>query len=285
MSEQHPGAHLAAEPDGAPLDVTEQHRGEPSAAPSPADPHRPRPPAPHAGPGVEPGSDDELDAVSSGPSPTHPHEPTDTRTPGPAHEPAHPVPAPPPAASGHPVAPASPHPERWGRVDADGTVYVRTADGERAVGSWQAGEPAEGLAHYARRFDDVLTEAELLVSRLSSGGADPKHTLTSARTLRDGLAEAHVVGDRRRAGSAARRAGHAGRGGRRRAARRARRGAGRRRRTQGGAGRGGRDAGGRGDAVEAGGRPVQGDPRRVADGARHRPQDRRAAVEAVLQGS
>jgi hypothetical protein len=93
------------------------------------------------------------------------------------------------------VAPASPHPERWGRVDADGTVHVRTADGERAVGSWQAGEPAEGLAHYARRFDDVLTEAELLVSRLSSGGADPKHTLSSARTLRDGLAEAHVVGD------------------------------------------------------------------------------------------
>ncbi|MGZ8751015.1 MAG: DUF349 domain-containing protein [Pseudonocardia sp.] len=131
--------------------------------------------------------------MSSGPSPTHPHEPTDTRTP--AHEPAHPVPAPPPAASGHPVAPASPHPERWGRVDADGTVYVNTAEGERAVGSWQAGEPAEGLAHYARRFDDVLTETELLVSRLSSGGADPKHTLSSARTLRDGLAEAHVVGD------------------------------------------------------------------------------------------
>ena len=41
----------------------------------------------------------------------------------------------------------------------------------------------------------MLTEAELLVSRLSSGGADPKHTLSSARTLRDGLAEAHVVGD------------------------------------------------------------------------------------------
>ncbi len=225
MSEQHLGAHLAAEPDGAPLDTADQHRREASAAPSPAELHHPRPPALHAGPGVEPGSDDELDAVSSGPSPTHPHEPTDIRTPAhepphpheptdirtpaheppqpheptdtrtSAHEPAHPVPAPPPAASGHPVAPASPHPERWGRVDADGTVYVNTAEGERAVGSWQAGEPAEGLAHYARRFDDVLTETELLVSRLSSGGADPKHTLSSARTLRDGLAEAHVVGD------------------------------------------------------------------------------------------
>jgi hypothetical protein len=93
------------------------------------------------------------------------------------------------------VAPASSQPARWGRVDADGTVFVRTPDGERSVGCWQAGEPEEGLAHYARRFDDVLTEVELLATRLSAGGGDPRQTLTSARTLRDGLAEAHVVGD------------------------------------------------------------------------------------------
>ena len=181
----------AAHPTPADVPAADPSPADPSPAdrPSVAEHPRPRPPAPHAGPGVEPGSEDELDAVASGPSPTHPHEPTDTA------EPAHPVPAPPPAASGHPVSPATLHPERWGRVDADGTVYVRTADGERAVGSWQAGEPAEGLAHFARRFDDVLTEAELLVSRLSAGGADPKHTLGSARALRDGLAEAHVVGD------------------------------------------------------------------------------------------
>ena len=191
MSEQHPDTQPAPRPDRP--DAADEHG--PSPAPPDAAEHRhPRPPAPHAGPGVEPGSDDELDAVSSGPSPTHPHALTDT--PGSAHESAHPVPAPPPIASGHPVSPATPHPERWGRVDPDGTVYVRTADGERPVGSWHAGEPAEGLAHYARRFDDVLTEAELLASRLStSGGADPKHTLASARTLRDSLAEAHVVGD------------------------------------------------------------------------------------------
>jgi hypothetical protein len=80
-------------------------------------------------------------------------------------------------------------------VDADGTVYLTTAEGERAVGNWQAGEPAEGLAHFARRFDDLLTEAELLSARLAAGGADPKHTLTSAKHLRDSLADAAVVGD------------------------------------------------------------------------------------------
>jgi Domain of Unknown Function (DUF349) len=161
------------------------------------------PPRPTSGPGVEPGGDDEVDAVAAnGPSPTHPHEPEPPSVhlppahPIPAPLPAgHPVPAPPAAATVHAVVAASIQPARWGRVDAEGTVYVRIPDGERTVGSWQAGEPAEGLAHFARRFDDLLTEVELLATRLASGGGDPKQTLTSARTLREGLAEAHVVGD------------------------------------------------------------------------------------------
>jgi hypothetical protein len=86
-------------------------------------------------------------------------------------------------------------PGRWGRVDADGTVYVRTADGERQVGSWQAGEPAEGLAHFARRFDDLLTEVELIAARLNSGHGDPRQALSSLRQLRTDLPQAHVVGD------------------------------------------------------------------------------------------
>ncbi|WP_433270205.1 DUF349 domain-containing protein [Actinosynnema sp. CS-041913] len=94
-----------------------------------------------------------------------------------------------------PVPVASDHPDRWGRVDADGTVYVKTADGERVVGSWQAGEPAEGLAHFARRFDDIRTEVELLVTRLSSGAGDPKHALASAKHVQESLADAAVVGD------------------------------------------------------------------------------------------
>lgn len=86
-------------------------------------------------------------------------------------------------------------PQRWGRIAADGTVYTHTADGERAVGSWQAGTTAEGLAHFARRFDDLLTEAELLESRLTSGVADPKQVLARVRTLRHELAEPTAMGD------------------------------------------------------------------------------------------
>jgi len=83
----------------------------------------------------------------------------------------------------------------FGRVDDDGTVYVKTAAGERVVGSWQAGTPEEGLAHFARRFADIVTEVDLVEARLASGAADPTHTVTSLRKLRGSLDDAHVVGD------------------------------------------------------------------------------------------
>jgi uncharacterized protein DUF349 len=94
-----------------------------------------------------------------------------------------------------PVPVASTDPTRWGRVDAEGSVFVTTAEGERAVGSWQAGEPEEGLAHYARRFDDIRTEVELLEARIVSGAGDPKQSLTSAKHIKESLVDAAVVGD------------------------------------------------------------------------------------------
>ncbi|MDQ1676157.1 MAG: hypothetical protein QOC93_1301, partial [Actinomycetota bacterium] len=103
------------------------------------------------------------------------------------------------AATPHPAAPhpARPHTDgaAYGRIDADGTVYVRTATGERAVGSWQAGSPEEGLAHFARRYDDLATEVELLEARLDSGAADAQHTLAGVHRLQASLATAAVVGD------------------------------------------------------------------------------------------
>ena len=83
----------------------------------------------------------------------------------------------------------------WGRVDTDGTVYVRTATGERAIGSWYAGTAEEGLAHYARRYEDLATEVALLESRLQSGAGDPKSTLQHAVALRASLDTVAVVGD------------------------------------------------------------------------------------------
>ncbi|MGH3662477.1 MAG: DUF349 domain-containing protein [Micromonosporaceae bacterium] len=83
----------------------------------------------------------------------------------------------------------------YGRVDADGTVYVKTASGEREVGSWKAGAPEEGLLHFARRFADLITEVDLLQARLGSGAADPQQSLKTIRRLRGSLDSAHAVGD------------------------------------------------------------------------------------------
>ncbi len=83
----------------------------------------------------------------------------------------------------------------WGRIDVDGTVYVRTESGERVIGSWHAGDPQAGLTHFTRRYDDMTTEIELLEQRLRSGAGDPASTLSHANELRTSLATAAVVGD------------------------------------------------------------------------------------------
>jgi hypothetical protein len=72
---------------------------------------------------------------------------------------------------------------------------VRTADGERAVGSWHAGSPEDGLAHFVRRFEQLATEVTLLEARLRSGSGDPRQVATSAERLKESLPTAAAVGD------------------------------------------------------------------------------------------
>ena len=84
---------------------------------------------------------------------------------------------------------------QWGRIDDDGTVYVTTVDGERVIGSWQAGDAAAGLAFYQRRYADLVTEVGLLHSRLESGAGDAKATWGQAAALQESLADAAVIGD------------------------------------------------------------------------------------------
>jgi Domain of Unknown Function (DUF349) len=83
----------------------------------------------------------------------------------------------------------------WGRIDDDGTVFVTAAAGERAIGSWQAGDVAAGMAYYTRRFDDLQTEVSLLEHRLESGAGDPASTRTQALALQQQLPTAAAIGD------------------------------------------------------------------------------------------
>lgn len=82
-----------------------------------------------------------------------------------------------------------------GYVDDGGTVWVRTAGGDRAVGSWQGEDPQEGLDHFAGRFAGLETQVGLLEQRLRGGKLSPNDARRSARRLREEVAEAHAVGD------------------------------------------------------------------------------------------
>lgn len=83
----------------------------------------------------------------------------------------------------------------WGRVDDDGTVYVRTAEGERAVGSWKAGEPDEALAYFHRKYDELAGQVQLLEQRVKGTDLAPAQAEASIVKLREAVADAHAIGD------------------------------------------------------------------------------------------
>lgn len=83
----------------------------------------------------------------------------------------------------------------WGRVAEDGTVYVRTADGERSVGSYEAGTPAEALEFFTKRFEELEGKVHLLEQRVASGRLAPEEATSSIRSLREQVVDAHAVGD------------------------------------------------------------------------------------------
>jgi hypothetical protein len=83
----------------------------------------------------------------------------------------------------------------WGRVDADGTVYVRTADGERVIGSWQAGSPDEAIAFFQRKYEALETEVVLLEQRITSTDMAPAQASASVQRLVQAIDEANALGD------------------------------------------------------------------------------------------
>ena len=83
----------------------------------------------------------------------------------------------------------------WGRVAEDGTVFVRTADSERQVGSWQAGSPDEAMAFFKRKFDTLETEVSLLEQRLASTDLSPVQAKATIARLVTAVTDASAVGD------------------------------------------------------------------------------------------
>lgn len=82
----------------------------------------------------------------------------------------------------------------WGRVDDDGTVYVREGDGERAVGQYPDATPAEALAYYERKYTELNGQVTLLEQRVKRGASASDVTKTVAH-LKQLLVEPSAVGD------------------------------------------------------------------------------------------
>ncbi|MDR0594120.1 MAG: DUF349 domain-containing protein, partial [Bifidobacteriaceae bacterium] len=103
---------------------------------------------------------------------------------------------------GAPVAPVGPptHAEEdiaraseWGRVDPDGTVFVKEGKAERAVGQFPGVPAAEALALYAKRFLDLEAQVKLFETRVD--GLTQKDIDQTLASLKQALNQPAAVGD------------------------------------------------------------------------------------------
>jgi hypothetical protein len=83
----------------------------------------------------------------------------------------------------------------FGRVDDDGTVYVRTDDGERAVGSYPGATPGEALTYFARKYDEVVAQVELFEQRLAGSDLPVGEIDSTLARLRRVVRDLRAVGD------------------------------------------------------------------------------------------
>ena len=86
-------------------------------------------------------------------------------------------------------------PSKFGRVAQDGTVYVQTPTGEKAVGSYPGKSPEEALAYFVRKFEAVASEVALLAARIKSGAMVPSDAAAAVVKLRETVSNLHGVGD------------------------------------------------------------------------------------------
>ncbi|MGC5166353.1 DUF349 domain-containing protein [Luteimicrobium sp. DT211] len=132
--------------------------------------------------------------------------PTPRPVPRPAPRPAPPAgaaPSPAPAPTTHDVAPipvpddakAVAEASAFGRVDAEGNVYVREASGERVVGQFPGVPDEQALSLYVRRYLDLQAKVSLFEARLNQTDLSVREIDTTLTRLTEELAEPAAVGD------------------------------------------------------------------------------------------
>ena len=86
-------------------------------------------------------------------------------------------------------------PAKFGRVGEDGTVYVITPTGDRAVGSYPGKTADEALAYFVKKFEMAASEVALLAARIRSGAMVPSDAHEAVNKLRTQISELNGVGD------------------------------------------------------------------------------------------
>lgn len=95
-----------------------------------------------------------------------------------------------------PVDPAAAASARaWGRIDDDGTVWVREAAGERVVGQYADAEADQAVELYVLRFLDLQARVALFEARLSATDLPVKEIDATLAKLHEEVAEPAAVGD------------------------------------------------------------------------------------------
>lgn len=175
---------VSAEPETSESETAESESAESeSAEPDAAEPEAVEP---------ETAESDAAEPDAAEPASTEPASEEVPAAPQPAARPVPGarIPGPPPGATASKTAS-----QPWGRVDDEGTVSVREADGWRVVGQYTDGTPAEALAYFQRKFADLAGEVTLLETRHRRGGASASDLRATAKTLRAKLDGAAAVGD------------------------------------------------------------------------------------------
>ena len=85
--------------------------------------------------------------------------------------------------------------QTWGRFDDEGNIYVKDGDTERFIAQYLAGDPAEGFAHYVRRFEGLEVEIKLLEDRIASGALSADDAQKAVEAVNAQLEEPHIIGD------------------------------------------------------------------------------------------
>ena len=85
--------------------------------------------------------------------------------------------------------------ERFGRVDDNGTVFVKEGESEREVGQFPDASTQEALALYARRFLDLKAKLDTLAARLKTTSIKSREIDESLKSLAAEIDSPAVVGD------------------------------------------------------------------------------------------